>query len=46
MSSSNRQSKTKTNIRIRATEENVNVLCPDNAEIIQPTNTGRGRGES
>lgn len=30
-------------MRIRAAEENVNVLCPDEVQKTQPRNIGRGR---
>lgn len=30
-------------MRIRRTEENINVLCPGDIEMTQPTNTERQR---
>ena len=38
------KTKMKTNISIRAPEKNVNVLCPDDDEMTQPTNMGRAEG--
>lgn len=32
-------------MRIRKTEENINVLCPGDVEMTQPTNTERQRGK-